>query len=387
MGKICKILFCLVFFAALALPPMRFLGLTHEFTKLHGHEVPVELPALSVASLRDRTFQDAATALFARRFFLRDVCVKTAYQIREATNFGKFHYGFRATLMDGRDGVLFERPYLQFHKTCPRPGGRAKYAKALETLREIDAFCASNGAHFVAMLFPDKPQAYPEYLPGWLGWLCDYSNYDTQGEIAGLLREDGIDVFDANRYLLGRKSEWTAWVYPPAGTHFSAYGCGLFYNGFLEEFVDTGRYAFRGARFVKALPRKTAWYLDDDIGNALNIWRNTHVARNVYTEPVFEPADAVPNEGSMVVFGDCYCDQVARIFGDARFFDRKRIHKAKRYGKEKPEDLAPFVRDLKLLVLSFQSFNTGRLDERHDEIAAIYKALREARSSLEFTHF
>ena len=43
----------------------------------------------------------------------------------------------------------------------------------------------------------------------------------------------------------------------------------------------------------------------------------------------------------------------------------------------------PVVGDLKLFIMVFQSFNSGRLDERYEEIAHIFKALKQARETWE----
>ena len=379
MTKTFKIAFLVLFLAALVLPALRFLGVSWQPTTLVGVETPTEVPRLSRATLADRSFQNAATEDFAKHFFLREVFLKTALQLRDWMNFGEFHYGYGGSILDGRDGVLFERPYAQFHLTCPRPGGREKYAAALRTVKAFDTDCRSNGVKFVCMFFPDKLQAYPEYLPRWFDWFWDYSNYNTQGELAALLREEGVDVFDATDYLLARKRTWEAWIYPPGGTHFNAYGCGLFYNGFLEQFVDTGKYDFKATRFVRAVPKASEWYIDDDISRLLNTWYNSHLRTNVYYEPVYERTNEVRNAGSAVVLGDCYCDQVCRVFGDSGFFSRDRICHAKRFGHQTAEGFEPYVEDLRLVVLAFQSFNTGRLDEREEEIRQIFEALKTAR--------
>ena len=37
------------------------------------------------------------------------------------------------------------------------------------------------------------------------------------------------------------------------------------------------------------------------------------------------------------------------------------------------------IADLRLVVMTYQSFNTDRLDEREKEIANVFEAMREAR--------
>ena len=89
------------------------------------------------------------------------------------------------------------------------------------------------------------------------------------------------------------------------------------------------------------------------------------------------------NSGSVILMGDCYREQVAKIFQDARLFDPKKIVISKRLTGQKPEGFVPVVGELKLFIMVFQSFNSGRLDERYEEIEHIFKALKKSREMSE----
>ena len=78
--------------------------------------------------------------------------------------------------------------------------------------------------------------------------------------------------------------------------------------------------------------------------------------------------------------GDCYREQIVKIFQDAKLFEPKKIVASKRKG-QKAQDFRNVIGDLKLVVLTFQSFNTDRLDEREPEIKSIFTAMREARKA------
>ena len=248
----------------------------------------------------------------------------------------------------------------------------------MKKLKEVDAFCRSIGVDFVFVPMADKPQLYPEYLPAWLDWFFDYSNYDTQGKLAALCRANGIKTFDASTYLISKKKEWKEWVYPPGGTHFNAYGMGIIYEGF-AEFAATNlanRLTFN--RFLGAHRAEPVWCVDDDISNLMNVWYNPSLWNNPHYAPEFN-TNAVANAGSAIVLGDCYSEQIVKIFRDARLFEPKKIVRAKRHGAQKAQDFRSIIADLRLVVMTYQSFNTDRLDEREKEIANIFEAMREAR--------
>ena len=108
------------------------------------------------------------------------------------------------------------------------------------------------------------------------------------------------------------------------------------------------------------------------------MWYNPSLWNNPHYAPEFS-TNAVANAGSAIVLGDCYRDQIVKIFKDAKLFEPKKIVRAKRHGAQKAQDFRNIIADLRLVVMTYQSFNTDRLDERETEIANVFAAMREAR--------
>lgn len=377
--KFLKVVWCAVFFALVAAPLLYFFDVKETWVKIAGWESAANMPKFTLKSFVDRSFQNAFTERYSKQFFPRATFLKSAYQLREYTNFGLFHYGYGNSVLEGRDGILFERPYAEFHLTCPRPGGRERYAEVMKVVTDMNDFCRTNGVLFALVTMPDKLQCYPEYLPRWFDWFFDYSNYDTQGELAQIFEDAGVPAFDANKYLMDRKPRWEHAVYPPAGTHFTAYGIGLVYQGFIERFVDTGMVKIKTNRFVGVKKRDKTWRDEDDIGNLMNVWKNPHVENNPHFEPVFEQTNVVLNDGGYIAIGDCYRCTVGWFFDDAGLFDwRKRVIWEPWSSYQKPEAYAKVADDLKMVLLCYQSFNTGRLDKRTDEFAKTFAAIKQA---------
>ena len=377
MVKAMKVAYFVLVAALLAAPPLYFFGARDSWVDLAGWEKIPKVVPFTFAGYTNRTYQTSFTECFSKSFFMRRTFLRTSLQIWDAFNLRTFHHGYKRSIMDGRDGILFEKPYLKFHLEVDRSGDTRKYDSVMKKIKEVDAFCRSIGADFVFVPMADKPQAYEEYLPAWLYWFFDYSNYDTQGKLADLFRANGIKVFDASNYLLSRKKEWKTWVYPPGGTHFNAYGMGLIYEGF-AGFAETNlehRLTFN--RFVGAHRAEPVWCQDDDISKLLNIWYNPSLWNNPHYAPEFN-TNVVANSGSAFLLGDCYRDQMTQIFKDAKLFDPKKIILSKRWGEQKTEDFRDIIGDLKLVVMTWQSFNTDRLNEREEEIENIFSAMREA---------
>lgn len=376
MTRFFRIVLAFVFFALLALPMLHFFGIGEGWTKIYGYERQVGMPAFSFAGYTNRTYQMEFTEHFSKEFFLRKSFLRTSMQIREWTNFGLFHYGYG--VLDGRNGVLFETPYAQFHLDRSRVANPDKYAKVLAKLKELDSQCRSMGADFVFLTVPDKLQLYPESLPRWLNWFWDFTLFDTQVKMAALCEREGVRTFDVNRYLSDLKGEWKECVYPPFGTHLNAYGSGLIYEGLMDFLGRRGRNAYRHNRFLGVRRCKPEWSDDDDLSKLMNVWWNWRLDENPHFEPIFETTDEVMNAGSALLFGDCYRSQMTLILQNAKLFDPKRIVAARRYGKETAEHLKDITGDLRLVLMVYQSCNSDQLDERIDEVENILNVLRES---------
>lgn len=379
MDKTMKIAYCVLAAVLLAVPSLRFMGASEDWVELAGWEKRTDVVPLSFESYTNRAFQTSFTENFSKSFFLRKTFLRTSLQIWDVLNLREFHHGYNGGVMEGRDDVLFEKPYLRYHLQVDRSGDTNKYASVMKKLKELDAFCRSIGADFVFLPMPDKPQLYEEYLPAWLDWFFDYSNYDPQGKLENVCRANGIKVFESGRYLLERKKEWKTWVYPPGGTHFNAYGTGLVYEGF-AGFAKTNlehRLAFN--RFLGAHRAEPIWSVDDDISRLMNTWYNPRLWSNPHYAPDFD-TNAVANAGSAIILGDCYREQIVKIFQDAGLFASEKIVQSKRKGQA-AKDFRNVIADLRLVVMVYQSFNTDRLDEREEEIESIFAAMREARKT------
>jgi hypothetical protein len=131
------------------------------------------------------------------------------------------------------------------------------------------------------------------------------------------------------------------------------------------------------------------WSVDNDISLLLNCWRNPHIDTNCHYFPVFKHEQKVMNKGSAFILGDCFRDQMSRIFTDSGLFAKDKIKISKRKG-QKPEDFKDIIGDLKLVVLTFQSFNSALLNDGenfrrepdydlYEELKSIFTALRTAK--------
>ncbi len=382
MNRIARICYLLLFAAAMALPCLTFFGVKETWRRLYGWESIPDAPKFTWAGFADRSFQNVFAERFAKTFIPRTLFFVNAMQLHDWVNFGQFHYGYNGTLIEGRNGVLFEKPYIDFHLRHDRATPKAKYDRALSKLREIDAYCKSIGAEFVFISMPDKPQVYPEYLPRWLGWFWDYSEYDVQKDLTDYLNAHGVKAVDGSAVFREAKVKRSEWLYPPGGTHLTCVGTAMAAEAIIRRVNEGGRIKLNSNPLLKGVETDVNWSVDNDISELLNIWDDSRIRANVHLQPRFtHGGSSALNDGGAFFLGDCYREQLIKLFHEARIFLPHKMMTSRRKG-ETGERLQPIAKDLKLVVLSFQSFNTGRLYDRVDELDSILSALRRARGEL-----
>jgi len=389
MNRSLKVVYLVVVFVALALPSLHYFGAKETtWHKIWGWERIPANPAFSLAGFADRSYQTTLTEHFAKSFFLRHTFYTTSRQINEMANLGLFHpVGYAGKTIEGKAfdgrgiGVIFEDPYTRYHVECERPFNPRKYDRVMALLKDFDAFCRTNGIEFVYQSVPDKPQAYPDYLPDWVKWVWNYENFPIQTHMTKLCEANGIKAVDGLELFKALRKETKEWLYPPGGTHMTCLASSRLQSEIVRRANAGGRIRLVDNPVVRVVDRPDGnWSVDNDISELLNTWYNPHIDTNVHYFPVFEKEHKVLNAGSAFILGDCYRDQMSQIFAESGLFAKEKILKSKRQG-QKPEDFKPIVGDLKLVVLTFQSFNSGRLDERYDELNTIFTAMRTAKAS------
>ena len=399
MNRFFKIAYLVVFFAALALPALHFFGAKETWHRIYGAERVPDAPALTFKGFVDRSYQSTLTEHFSKAFFLRNTFFTTQRQISEFANFGLFHtagYKGNKTIegkaFDERNvGVLFEDPYVKYHLRCVRNLKPEGFDRTLALLKDFDEFCRTNGMDFVFQSVPDKPQTYPDYLPSWLKWCWNYENYPIQTVVARAFNAHGIKTIDGLGFFNDLRKETKTWLYPPGGTHLTCLASARLAEEIVRRVNAAGRIHLDVNPLTDVVEKPDAiWSVDNDISLLLNCWKNPHIDTNCHYFPVFKHEHKVMNEGSAFILGDCYREQMQKIFVDSGLFAKDKILISRREN-QKPADFKNIIGDLKLVVLTFQSFNSALLNdgENHrrtpdydlyEELKTIFSALRAAKS-------
>lgn len=397
MNRFLKIVYLAVFFVALAVPALHFFGAKETWHRIYGAERIPDIPALTFGAFADRSYQSTLTEHFSKAFFPRSTFYSTQRQINEFANLGLSHpVGYKGKtiegkVFDGRNvGILFEEAYVQYHLRCARNLKPEGFDRTVALLKDFDDFCRTNGMDFVFQSVPDKPQTYADYLPTWLKLCWGYENYPIQPFVAKVFNARGVKTIDGLGYFAGLRKETKTWLYPPGGAHMTCLASARLAEEIVRRVNAAGRIRLDVNPLTDVVEKPDAiWSVDNDISLLLNSWRNPHVDTNCHYFPVFKHEHKVMNEGSAFILGDCFREQMEKIFADSGLFARDKILISKRKD-QKPEDFKGIIKDLKLVVLTFQSFNSALLNDGenfrrtpdydlYEELNSIFSALRAAK--------
>ena len=207
--RICKILFCTLFFAvclffslAMALPGASNVA-----------EGGVEKPEFTINGRINEDFGDQFEEYFSKAF---------AYRSNVVALYSSLKAGLFA---EGNDQVVIGRnDFLYFADTLNDYTGLApmtddELSAAADSLRALSDYAAERGAKLLFVCAPNKNHIYPEYMPARYLASDQPTNLDR---LYSLLDENGVAYVDLREPLLEAKSERL--IYYRRDTHWNQDG-------------------------------------------------------------------------------------------------------------------------------------------------------------------
>lgn len=219
--------FLAAFALALALPLLGWFGL-RGLVGAHGFDTPdVVPPPPTPANLASGRFQRDAAEHFEHVFFGRTELLFLRNGLFDLASAGRYHSGFAGHVIQGRDGWLFEKPYLDaaFRTNLPiaSPRVRSRTRTALENLRI--AFDETRpGAPVAFVLAPSKAEVLRDKAPDrYFAFAerpeADAADPEPYRTVRALLGQEGFAVADFSRS--GRAGADPRTLFPYGGTHWT----------------------------------------------------------------------------------------------------------------------------------------------------------------------
>lgn len=198
--------------------------------RLNGREQPAPLEPLSLSALWKGKFQKAFDAWWTLHFGSRGTLMVFKNTVYDVLNCGLFHSGYRKSVLQGRNGVLFEEGYLQqiflpvdtpnIHKIIE------DNVAALTTLRDA---LAHLDVPLVLILAPNKAAFRPPDLPPVWRFLAEHRKLRDLFALYDLYARacDAHGLLCVNSPRLLQQAGGQHYAFPDQGTHWSMYAAAL----------------------------------------------------------------------------------------------------------------------------------------------------------------
>lgn len=300
--------------AALALPSLGWLGLRGLVTA-HGFETPDVTPRLSADNVLSGRFQKDAATHFEHVFFGRTEMLFLKNGLHDLAAFGDYHAGFSGHVIQGRDGWLFEKPYLDvaFRTNHPIESARSQRG-ARQAFAHFRSACASafpNGSAppFAVVLAPSKAEALRDKAPPRYAFFAERpapapgTAPEPYATWRALLAAEGVPFVDAADLADPAADPRT--LFPYGGTHWTVH--------YAARCVSAALAATAPALpRPEPLPPTLAPGPDDprdrDLAHLLNVPIPYRHGDDLHAHAAFPPA--APSARRILLIGDSFAEQV-----------------------------------------------------------------------------
>jgi hypothetical protein len=295
--------------AVLAAPLLCVTGL-RGFVQVAGFERKAPRPAASAKAFLDGAFQNDLKAYYDRKYFGRGELLKFKHLVFDAVNLGQFHAGYSGNVVQGREGFLFERGYLDVRFNPPTKFHTPAHHRQLaETAAALRRAVEARGAAFGVILAPSKPEACPGLVPTrYRRFSRAPAGFDLYAGLAAALAAAGVPHVNGNE--LCRPFLDTDVLFPYTGTHWSVYCAAMAATNLIGQLDDSSTTNGLPAPAVFGMEYKAEPYDRNarDIADLLNLPFPYRRDPDRYPHPIFGPPPARP--GKAVILGDSFCGQL-----------------------------------------------------------------------------
>lgn len=244
---------------------------------LAGVEPSAARPAVGFSAWWNGTLQAEFDAWLNRHIGFRGLLVRTANQIN-FTLYGELPSHGGTQMLMGRDGMLFEKPYVDAYNADGKKH-RGNFPLISASTRRLQDRLARDGIAFLLVIAPSKAEIYPEFLPAEAdvaGRPARRSNYQHFVEF---LRRDGVNLVDAHELFLRWKAEpGTPRLFADGGTHWNEYGAARVVEEIVRRLRELTGKDLPAVKIAGAVVNRTIVGEDNDLGELANLWSGRQLA-------------------------------------------------------------------------------------------------------------
>ncbi len=262
-----KIVFCVILILLLG-PMVRKSIFWKTANKLDGHYIPIEKPVFDIKNFLNRDFQEHAEIWIAENIGFRNMLVR----LRNQLGWSLFRRGYAQDVVEGKEGYLFTRPYIDA-VTGKDFLGMDSIDSLATKLKDLQDTLEKQSKTMLVLLAPGKASYSNKYLPKNIEIEPVGTNYNG---FKYYLNQAGVRHINFRQWFEQMRDSITQPypLFPKTGIHWSTYGATLAADS-LIRYLDS-HHTWKLPKFDYDPITLTTQSLkrDEDIGLALNlIWK------------------------------------------------------------------------------------------------------------------
>ena len=343
-------------FAALFAPLLCVTGL-RGIVHVAGFERKAPRPKASAKAFLAGTLQNDLKAYYDRKYFGRGELLMFKHLVFDAVNLGQYHAGYSGNVIQGREGFLYERGYLDVLFNPPTKYHTPAHHRAFgEIAAALQRAVEARGAAFGVILAPSKPEACPGFVPPrYRRFSRAPAGFDLYGDLADALA--AVRVPHVNGAAMCRPFLDTDAMFPYTGTHWSVYCAAMAATNLIGQINAAAPTNALPAPAVLGMAYQPVPYdvNDRDIAALLNLPFHYRRPPDRYPHPIFGPFPARP--GKAVILGDSFCGQLecalrnSGAYPDVVMFSNKLPAK---------DELESALADADVFIVAYSAFALAR---------------------------
>ncbi|MCB9798280.1 hypothetical protein H6758_00975 [Candidatus Nomurabacteria bacterium] len=286
MRYVHKILFVfaiIIFLGMISFPLVQMVWQPFHPRPLDGFELSATMPKVTKAAWMTGEYQKQTLEYVSQNIGFRGYMVRTDNELTLRV-FDELPSGTVPEIVMGKDEYLFERAYIDAMYNKPWTPSSILDKKARD-LSRFEQKLAARGVPFVLLIAPSKASVYPEWIPD------KYVRRDLLGKtdyerILPYLDKYGVSYFDANAFLVERKSQSDFLSFGKPGTHWSYYGGCLVTSAFMQYLDQQSGEDYLDLSCDPVKHRNYGEGSDIDLLRTLNIWSEERFMKDIVTPTI-----------------------------------------------------------------------------------------------------
>ncbi|PIR03631.1 MAG: hypothetical protein COV59_05590 [Candidatus Magasanikbacteria bacterium CG11_big_fil_rev_8_21_14_0_20_39_34] len=290
--------------------------------ELKGYTYEKEFISLGMHSWWSGSFQKNFTNWFSDYIGFRGYMVKLDNELNLRI-FREISASTQTKIVLGKDHQLYEKGYIDGinNKDWVSSGFLHEEAKKIITLQNK---LKARGITLEILIAPSKATIYPEFIPEKYTHISEHkkTNYDR---MITFLEDEGIHVFDANRYFLERKESNTYPFFTRSGTHWNYYAACLVSEELLQQISEYSNKKLGKIVCEPVSVDNIAYGTDRDLLDVINIWNQGQFLKDI-PHPTIKFVSGEDSLDKILWVGDSFSWTVLSIFEKADVYKKRNMY-------------------------------------------------------------